>query len=63
MHFEKRINQLKIRFSELETKLSDPATVSDQTKYRELTKEYSGAKKILDSYIIAVNCGHYDLWN
>ena len=38
------------RYDEISAKLSDPAVISDNAKYRELMKEYNGMTPLIDKY-------------
>lgn len=38
---------IKKKFSELETRLSDPAVISDQKKFRQISKQHSGLKSVI----------------
>jgi peptide chain release factor 1 len=46
----KKLDGVEARFQALETLLSDPATIKDQTKYKKYTKEHAGLIKIVATY-------------
>ena len=45
-----RLHSLKIRFEELSEKLSSPEVVSDQKKFRELSKDYKDLEPVVEAY-------------
>lgn len=45
-----RLHALKIRFEELSEKLSSPEVVSDQKKFRELSKDYKDLEPVVEAY-------------
>lgn len=46
-----KLHALKIRFEELSEKLSLPDVVSDQKKYRELSKDYKELEPVVEAYV------------
>ncbi|MCH8556209.1 MAG: peptide chain release factor 1 [Balneolia bacterium] len=47
---ENKLEQLKSRYNELTTALSDPDVYSDQKQFASMSKEHSDLKEIIDSY-------------
>ncbi len=45
-----KLDAIRARFQQVETMLGDPAVVSDNTKYMELSKEYKSLGKIVKTY-------------
>ncbi|NPA95711.1 MAG: peptide chain release factor 1 [Thermodesulfobacteria bacterium] len=45
-----RLDDIKERYKELETKLSDPEVIKDQKTYRQLAKEHSDLTEIVKTY-------------
>ena len=45
-----RLDDIKERYKELETKLSDPEVIKDQKAYRQLAKEHSDLTEIVKTY-------------
>lgn len=50
MNIENKLEQLKSRYNELTTALSDPDVYSDQKQFASMSKEHSDLKEIIDSY-------------
>ncbi|MCH8568798.1 MAG: peptide chain release factor 1 [Balneolales bacterium] len=50
MNIEHKLDQLKSRYHELNTALSDPAVYSNQDKFKALSKEHSDLKEIIIAY-------------
>lgn len=47
---EGKLDEIKVRFEEIERQLSDPDTISDQKMFRELNKEHSQLSPIVTRY-------------
>lgn len=47
---EGKLDEIKVRFEEIERQLSDPDTISDQKLFRELNKEHSQLSPIVTRY-------------
>ncbi|MDI6739324.1 MAG: peptide chain release factor 1 [Candidatus Edwardsbacteria bacterium] len=45
---EKKLDQVAERYNEIERSLSDPATIADKGKYRDLNREYRSLAEIVD---------------
>lgn len=50
MDIEAKLKQIKSRFEEVTTAMSDPAVFDDPAKYTELTKEHGSLKELVDDY-------------
>jgi len=50
MDIEAKLEQVKERFEEVTTAMSDPAVYDDPDRYTELTKEHSDLKELVDLY-------------
>ncbi|MDZ7658790.1 MAG: peptide chain release factor 1 [Fodinibius sp.] len=50
MDIEAKLEQVKERFEEVTTAMSDPSVYDDPDRYTELTKEHSDLKKLVDLY-------------
>jgi len=50
MDIETKLEQVKERFEEVTTAMSDPAVFDDPDRYTELTKEHSDLKELVDLY-------------
>ena len=47
---EGKLEEIKVRFGEIERQLSDPETISDQKLFRELTREHSQLSPVISRY-------------
>ena len=54
-----RLKQMKAHFNEIAEKISDPAVIADQNKWRELVKEHANLEPIIAAYdeFTATECG------
>lgn len=50
MDIETKLQQIKERFEEVQTAMSDPAVYDDPRRYTELTKEHSELKELVEDY-------------
>lgn len=50
MDIEQKLKQIKSRFEEITTAMSDPAVFDNPKKYTELTKEHGSLKELVDYY-------------
>ena len=50
MNIEEKLKQVKERFEEVQTAMSDPAVYDDPDRYTELTKEHSELKELVEDY-------------
>lgn len=50
MNIEEKLQQIKSRFEEVTTAMSDPAVFDHPQKYTELTKEHGSLKDLVDDY-------------
>lgn len=50
MNLLHRLEEIKVRFEEVELQLSDPTNLSDMKKFTTLNKEYSNLKSIVEAY-------------
>ena len=47
---KKKLEEIQIKFSQMESELSKPEIIENQTKFTSITKEYSNLKPIVDSF-------------
>ena len=47
---KKKLEEIQIKFSQMESELSKPETIENQTKFTSISKEYSNLKPIVDSF-------------
>ncbi len=52
MNIEEKLKQIKSRFEEVTTAMSDPGVFDDPKKYTELTKEHGSLKELVEDYDI-----------
>ena len=45
-----KLEALEARFGELNTLLSDPEVVNNQTRYREIMQEYSHLQEVVEAF-------------
>src|SRR5699024_9734636 len=45
-----KLQEIEIKYHQIEEKLADPAVISDLDHYAELTKEYKELKQLVDIY-------------
>src|SRR5690554_4340903 len=50
LDFKDRLEEMEIKYKELNEKLSDPAIISNQSEYQKLLKQHAKIKKIVDKY-------------
>jgi len=50
MNIEEKLKQVKERFEEVQTAMSDPAVYDEPDRYTELTKEHSELKELVEDY-------------
>ncbi len=50
MNIEEKLKQIKSRFEEVTTAMSDPSVFDDPKKYTELTKEHGSLKELVEDY-------------
>lgn len=50
MDIEEKLKQVKSRYEEVQTAMSDPSVFDDQERYTELTKEHSDLKDLVEDY-------------
>lgn len=50
MDIEAKLQQVKERFDEVTTAMSDPSVFDDPDRYNELTKEHSDLKELVEDY-------------
>ena len=48
--FKDRLEEMEIKYKELNEKLSDLAIISNQSEYQKLLKQHAKIKKIVDKY-------------
>jgi hypothetical protein len=47
---KKKLEEIQIKFSQMESELSKPEIIENQTKFTSISKEYSNLKPIVDSF-------------
>jgi peptide chain release factor 1 len=47
---KKKLEEIQIKFSQMESELSKPETIENQVKFTSISKEYSNLKPIVDSF-------------
>ena len=47
---KKKLEEIQIKFSQMESELSKPETIENQTKFTSISKEYSNLKPIVDRF-------------
>ena len=47
---KKKLEEIQIKFSQMESELSKPEIIENQTKFPSISKEYSNLKPIVDSF-------------
>ncbi len=47
---KKKLEEIQVKFSKMESELSKPETIENQTKFTSISKEYSNLKPIVDSF-------------
>ena len=50
MDIEVKLKQIKSRFEEVTTAMSDPSVFDDPARYTELTKEHGNLKELVEDY-------------
>lgn len=50
-----KLEEIKIRFKDLEQRLGDPALISDMKKYKQVNKEYKSLEPIMEAYEVYKN--------
>ena len=47
---KKKLEEIQTKFSQMESELSKPEIIENQTKFTSISKEYSNLKPIVDSF-------------
>ena len=47
---KKKLEEIQIKFSQMESELSKPEIIENQSKFTSISKEYSNLKPIVDSF-------------